>query len=407
MRRPKSKSLRGEQGGKEDARKDIATRNGGAGGCAGRCPRRHSRRLLDWWIHRQSDAGKTSGEPIKIGAIVSLTGTYAGLGDPEKKTIEMEVKRINEAGGINGRPVEVIFEDDGTDEAKAVAAASKLIEQDKVVALIGATGTGQSMAIRSEVDRAGIPQLSMAGGSAITAKLDPLVFQTPWSNTLVVPFTLEYLKKEGITKIGVISDTGGFGKDGAAVLAADAPGAGVTIVSNQTFNVGDADMTAQLTNIKKSGAQAVVMWTSGKEAATIAKNAKQLGLTIPLYGSHGNASTGVHRRSRGGCRGVPLRRRQDPSPRELRQGHRRVQDRHRFRRPLHQGIRSRSQHLRRSRLRRPLPARGGRAPDRGRDHARGTPRPGREDQGVHGHRRIVHVLADGPQRHDEGRPQHV
>jgi branched-chain amino acid transport system substrate-binding protein len=232
---------------------------------------------------------KASAEPIKIGAIVSLTGTYAGLGDPEKKTIEMEVKRINEAGGINGRPVEVIFEDDGTDETKAVAAASKLIEQDKVVAIIGATGTGQSMAVRSEIDRAGIPQLSMAGGSAITAKLDPLVFQTPWSNTLVVPFTLDYLKNQGITKIGVISDTGGFGKDGAAVLAADAPAAGITIVSNQTFNVGDADMTAQLTNIKKSGAQAVVMWTSGKEAATVVKNAKQLGLTIPIYGSHGNA----------------------------------------------------------------------------------------------------------------------
>ena len=186
----------------------------------------------------KDDAGPASGEPIKIGAIVSLTGTYAGLGDPEKKTIEMEVKRINEAGGINGRPVEVIFEDDGTDETKAVAAASKLIEQDNVVAIIGATGTGQSMAVRSEIDRAGIPQLSMAGGSAITAKLDPLVFQTPWSNTLVVPFTLDFLKSQGITKIGVISDTGGFGKDGAAVLAADAPGAGVTIVSNQTFNVG-------------------------------------------------------------------------------------------------------------------------------------------------------------------------
>lgn len=234
-------------------------------------------------------AGAATGEPIKIGAIVSLTGTYAGLGDPEKKTIEMEVKRINEAGGINGRPVEVIFEDDGTDEAKAVAAASKLIEQDKVVAIIGATGTGQSMAVRSEIDRAGIPQVSMAGGSAITAKFDPLVFQTPWSNTLVVPYTLDYLKKQGITKIGLISDTGGFGKDGAAVIAAEAPKAGITIASNQTFNPGDTDMTAQLTNIKNSGAQAVVMWTSGKEAATVVKNAKQMGLTIPIYGSHGNA----------------------------------------------------------------------------------------------------------------------
>ena len=110
--------------------------------------------------------------------------------------------------------IEVIFEDDGTDEAKAVAAASKLIEQDKVVAIIGATGTGQTMAVRNEIDRAGIPQVSMAGGSAITAKFDPLVFQTPWSNNLVVPFTLAYLKKQGITKIGVITDTGGFGKDG-------------------------------------------------------------------------------------------------------------------------------------------------------------------------------------------------
>ncbi len=237
----------------------------------------------------QNGSGSASVEPIKIGAIVSLTGTYAGLGDPEKKTIEMEVKRINEAGGINGRPIEVIFEDDGTDEAKAVAAASKLIEQDKVVAIIGATGTGQSMAVRNEIDRAGIPQLSMAGGSAITAKLDPQVFQTPWSNNLVVPYTLAYLKKQGITKIGVISDTGGFGKDGNAVLAAEAPKAGVTVVSNQTFNPGDADMTAQLTNIKNSDAQAVVMWTSGKEAATVVKNAKQLGLTIPVYGSHGNA----------------------------------------------------------------------------------------------------------------------
>ena len=137
------------------------------------------------------------------------------------------------------------------------------------------------MAVRNEIDRAGIPQLSMAGGSAITAKLDPQVFQTPWSNKLVVPYTLAYLKKQGITKIGVISDTGGFGKDGHAVLAAEAPKAGVTVVSNQTFNPGDADMTAQLTNIKNSDAQAVVMWTSGKEAATVVKNAKQLGLDDP------------------------------------------------------------------------------------------------------------------------------
>ena len=233
--------------------------------------------------------GTETSEPIKIGAIVSLTGTYAGLGEPELATLEMEVERINEAGGVNGREIELIVEDDATDEAKAVAAASKLIEQDEVVAIIGATGTGQTMAIRGDIDRASIPQVSMAGGTVITSQFDPLVFQTPWSNTIVVPYTLEALKAAGVSRIAVVTDTGGFGKDGLAVLEELAPGAGIKIVSSQTLNPGDADVTAQLTNIKKSDAQALVMWTAGKEAATVVKNAKELGVELPIYGSHGNA----------------------------------------------------------------------------------------------------------------------
>jgi branched-chain amino acid transport system substrate-binding protein len=237
-----------------------------------------------------SDTGESSSEdPVKIGAILSLTGTYAGLGEPEKNLIEMEVKKINDAGGINGRPVEVIIEDDATDEAQAVAAASRLIEQEGVVAIIGATGTGQTMAIRGDVQRAGIPQVSMAGGTVITNPVDPLVFATPWSNTIVVPFTLDYLKQQGISKIGLITDSGGFGKDGQAVFQAEAPTAGVEIVADETLNPGDTDMTAQLTKIKNSDAQVIVMWTAGSEAAIIAKNAMDLGIDLPVYGSHGIA----------------------------------------------------------------------------------------------------------------------
>jgi branched-chain amino acid transport system substrate-binding protein len=236
-----------------------------------------------------SSSGAASGDPIKIGAILSLTGTYAGLGEPEKNLIEMEVKKINDAGGINGRPIEVIIEDDATDEAQAVAAASRLIEQENVVAIIGATGTGATMAIRGDVQRAGIPQVSMAGGTVITDPVDKQVFATPWSNTIVVPFTLDYMKTQGITKIGLISDAGGFGADGQAVFKASAPEAGVEIVADETFNPGDTDMTAQLTKIKNSDAQAIVMWTAGSEAAIIAKNAKDLGIDLPVYGSHGIA----------------------------------------------------------------------------------------------------------------------
>ena len=232
------------------------------------------------------EADKT---PIKIGAVVSLTGTYAGLGEPEKNAIEMEVARINEAGGVNGRPIEVIIEDDATDDAKANAAASKLIDQDGVVALMGATGTGGSMAMRDVVTRGGVPQVSMAGGTVIINPVDPAVFATPWPNTLVAPFEIEAMQKAGIKKVGWIADSGGFGKDGTAVFTEEAKKAGLEIVSAQTFNPGDADMTAQLTKIKNAKPDALVMWTAGKEAATVLKNAKDLGMDMPIYGSHGNA----------------------------------------------------------------------------------------------------------------------
>jgi branched-chain amino acid transport system substrate-binding protein len=232
---------------------------------------------------------EATGEPIKIGVVVSLTGTYAGLGEPEKNTLEMEMERINKDGGIKGRPIELLFEDDATDDAQSNAAASKLIDQEQVVAIIGATGTGGSMAMRDVIKRAGVPQVSMAGGTVITNPVESLVYATPWSNKIVAPFELADMKKAGITKVGLISDSGGFGKDGRAVFLESAKAAGVQVVKDETFNAGDADMTAQLTRIKSSGAQALVLWNAGKEASTVLKNAQSLGMSMPIYGSHGNA----------------------------------------------------------------------------------------------------------------------
>ncbi len=235
-----------------------------------------------------------SAEPVKIGAVLSLTGTYAGLGAAEKQALDLEVKRANDAGGIDGRQIELVIEDDATDEAKAVAAASKLIEQDNVVAILGASGTGQSMAMRGDIDRAGVPLISMAGGTVITQKFDPQVFQTPWSNTIVVPFVLDAIKAAGHTDIALLSDTGGYGKDGKPLIETSAAEKGLKIVASETFNPGDADMTAQLTKIRSSGADAVLIWTAGKEAATIMKNAEALGMregdgVVPFFGGSGQA----------------------------------------------------------------------------------------------------------------------
>ncbi len=230
-----------------------------------------------------------SSDTIKVGAILSLTGPYAALGTAEKNSLELEQKRINDAGGIGGKKLEIVIADDGTDEAKAVAAATKLIEQDKVVAILGATGTGQSMATRTVIDRSGVPMISMAGGNAITGKFDPLVFQTPWPNSIVVPFVLKKIAADGHKKIAVISDNSGYGKDGHAIIVQSAPTAGLSVVADQQFKPGDTDFAAQITTAKNSGADAILLWTAGKEGAALVKQAGELGVTLPMYGGSGQA----------------------------------------------------------------------------------------------------------------------
>lgn len=247
-----------------------------------------------------TEAGDTTGagepaeqeepkDPYVIGAVLSLTGAQASLGVPEKNVIEMEVARINEAGGINGHPLEVVIEDDASNVDQAVAATTKLIEQDGVLAIIGSTGTGQTMAMRTQVDAAGIPQVSLAGSLVITSEFDPLVFQTPWSNALVVAGTLEHLKEEGFTKIGLLTEDTGFGKDGKALVNETAAEYGMTVVSDQVFKPTDTDMTGQLTVIKGAGADVVLMWSSVAASSIVPKNMAQLGMEAPLVGSHGIA----------------------------------------------------------------------------------------------------------------------
>ncbi len=238
-----------------------------------------------------SNGASQPDDAIRIGAVLSLTGPYAGLGEPERRAIELEVERINAEGGVNGREVEVLFEDDGTDEARAVAAASRLIEQEGVVALIGASGTGQSMAMRQEAERGGVAQVSLAGGSVITDQFNPWVFQTPWPNRVVVPFILGEMRAAGVERLALIADSGGYGKDGRDATMAVIDRFGMEVVADEQFNRGDTDMTGQLTKIRSAEPDAILMWAAGAEAATILKNHDSLtGMDVlPVYGGPGNA----------------------------------------------------------------------------------------------------------------------
>jgi branched-chain amino acid transport system substrate-binding protein len=234
-------------------------------------------------------SSRNSSDPIPVGAIISKTGTYASLGAVQEKVFQAEVEKINAAGGIGGRPVKLIIEDDGTDESKAVSAAQKLIERDRVVAILGSSGTGATMAIRQLVEAAGIPQISMAGGNVITGELSPNVYQTPWTNKLLISNLLKYLQTQGIAKVALVTDSGGYGKDGRAIALEEAPAYGISFVEDLTFAPGDTDMSGQVARIKASDAQAIVMWNAGKEAVTIVNQAKNAGVELPWYGGSGQA----------------------------------------------------------------------------------------------------------------------
>jgi branched-chain amino acid transport system substrate-binding protein len=228
-------------------------------------------------------------KPLKLGAIFSVSGKASWLGDPEKKTVLMIVEQINKAGGVNGHPVQVIVEDDEGLEPKAVNAAEKLINKENVLAILGPSVSGNSLAIKPIMEKARIPLISAAAAEAIVTppESSTFVFKTPQLDSHVAIRILEQLKKMGIDKIGILTDTVAFGQQGRKQLQHYSKELGVEIVADETYGPADTDMTAQLKKIQSSGAKAVVNWSIAPAQSIVPKNIKQLEMNVPLFQSHG------------------------------------------------------------------------------------------------------------------------
>jgi branched-chain amino acid transport system substrate-binding protein len=229
---------------------------------------------------------------IVVGGIFSITGPQSYLGEPERNTLEMAVEEINAKGGINGNKVTAVIYDDEGDANKARLNASKLMDKDKVTAIIGPSLTPTSMAIIPITQPAKLPLISCAAGISITspAKERPWVFKTAQTDQLAVSRIYQYLNKQKINKIAIITVSSSFGASGKEQLLEQAPKAGIEVVAQEVFGEKDTDMTPQLTKIRSTPAQAVICWGTGPAPAVVAKNIKQLGMTIPLIQSHGAAS---------------------------------------------------------------------------------------------------------------------
>jgi branched-chain amino acid transport system substrate-binding protein len=235
-------------------------------------------------------AAATDKEPYKIGALFAVTGFNSPLGVPQKQTVEMLVDDINAKGGINGHPLQVVIYDTESDETKAVTLAKRLIEQDQVSAIIGPSSTGESLALVDTVQKAGIPMVSCATSIKIVQPIKPYVYKVAPSDIQVAQTLTEYMKGKGLTKVALLASSGGFGTTGKAALDEAAKAAGITIVASESFGDKDTDMSVQLTKIKGTDAQAIIVWGTNPGPAIISKNAQTLGIKIPIYNSHGIAN---------------------------------------------------------------------------------------------------------------------
>lgn len=231
--------------------------------------------------------GLSAAEPIRLGGLFDLTGPAQQIGVPTKEVALMMVEKLNREGGLNGRPIELVIADTQSDPSQAVVALKRLLNKDKVVAIIGPTTTGAAMACMKTIEEAQIPMVACVGGDAPVKETRKWVFKTPQRTSTAVECLFKYLKSKELSKISVLYASNKFGQEGQGYLKAMAGNYGISILAEESFDPKDADMTAQLSKAAAAKPAAIVVWTIGSAGAMIAKNAEQANIGLPLFQCHG------------------------------------------------------------------------------------------------------------------------
>ncbi len=224
---------------------------------------------------------------IKIGAILAVTGGASFLGAPEAKTAEMITEEVNAAGGINGKMIELIIKDSAGNPEKAISFAKQLIEEDRVIAIIGPSTSGETMQIKDLCQSYQTPLLSCSAAEAIVEPVASYVFKTPQKDNYVAEWIFSTMNDMGISRIGIVGANTGFGNAGLAQLEKYAPEYGIDIAASETYDSAATDLTAVLTKLKSQNIEAVVNWSIVPAQSIVPKNMKQLGMDMPLFQSHG------------------------------------------------------------------------------------------------------------------------
>lgn len=224
---------------------------------------------------------------IVFGLSTAVTGNFPLAGERTLQGVDLAVEEINAAGGVLGKKLTYIYEDDGNDATTAVNVVTKLLNED-VVAVIGPHTTGNTLAVQSLYAEAGMPFFSGGTGVKLENEMDNKYFHRirpsdSICGAIAAKFAVENL---GAKKVGVDYNNNDFGTGGRDVVVATLQKLGVEYVE-VAHNSGDTDMTTQLMNLQAAGVDAVILWTDDAEDVVTARQAYELGLDIPFITSAG------------------------------------------------------------------------------------------------------------------------
>lgn len=245
--------------------------------------------------HATKGAG---GDPVKVGADGSLTGPSATFGQGMKKGIEICLKEFNDAGGYQGRMVEIPILDDQVKPEIAVNNVTRLITQDKVIAIIGPVNSGNALAFIPKTEEAQIPVIIPIATSVGVvydgavyepgkSKPKPYTFRTSMQDNFQVETILNYAKAKGWDAIGETNDTSGYGTATSETAEKLIPGLGFKILAKQTYNIGDTDMTSQLQKLQQAGVKQIINFGLGPESANLLRSAQKINYKVQFSGAWG------------------------------------------------------------------------------------------------------------------------
>ena len=226
-------------------------------------------------------------EPIKIGQFASLTGKEASLGQSSNKGTLMAIDDLNAAGGVLGRPLLLVTEDTQSKPGETATVVKKLISRDKVVALLGEVASSRSLEAAPIAQAAKVPMISPASTNPKVTETGAYIFRTcfidPFQGPVMARFAREHLKAKRVAL--VVSNSSAYSIGLAKFFRESFVANGGTIVLEQKYSEGDKDFKAQLTAIKAAGVDAVFNPGYYNEGALIVRQARDLGLTLPIFGA--------------------------------------------------------------------------------------------------------------------------